>query len=179
MAAEDYIDLYPDEDYYIQHGADSLPDEDRVIHCDRHSADTYYQKAYTDNFSFNGRRLRTRKQIETRQKLMAERQGLIRTGQRTGVSMDLNDLIGQEVIVEINKEALIAMPITKEQLAENKFYVGSPTVFINKWGHPTLDEAIKHAQDMFQKNKNLTEVSIVEIVRVVKRKPIEVDIETV
>ncbi len=166
---DDDVDLYPGDDYYIHHGRDM-------------DAPSYHQTAYTDKFWFNGRRLRTNKQIEVRKKQMAERGSfLMKTGARTGVSTDLQDLLGHEVVVEVNKEALIAMatPVTKEQLAENKFYIGSPTVFINQWGHSTLDEAVKHAQDMFQKNKNLTEVTIVEIIRVVKRKPIEVDIETV
>lgn len=168
MAAEDWIDysVYCDADYHIQYNEGGQE----------------YRKSYTDHFSFNGRRLRTDKQKQIQEEITLsnylEKTGAIRTGRKTGVSYDLQDLIGQEVIVHVTGEEKFPL-ITKEQVVANKFYISSPNVFVNNWGHPTLDETVKHAQDMLQKRKDINEIAIVEIVRVVRRKPIEVDIETV
>lgn len=158
MAAEDWIDFhdYLDAEFEIHYG-DDIP---------------FHQKRYTDRFTFNGRRLRTDKQKEIQ---MGQFSGLMKTGARTGASYELEDLVGQEVVIKVEKFPLL----TKEAVECNKFYISSPTVFINNWGHPTLDETIKHAQDMLQKRKDVNEIAIVEIVRIVRRKPIEVDIETV
>ena len=115
-------------------------------------------------------------------------------------SFDLESLIGREVtftkrgvrmrfdelghpIVDrpgysITKEKFV---FTKEQIAQNKFYIGSNTIFQKSggWGHPTVDDAVRHAQQMLQMDDSKGELFIVEIVRVVKRKPIDVDVETV
>lgn len=72
--------------------------------------------------------------------------------------------------------------IKREQLEANKFYIGSNSIFSrgNKgWGHPTEAEAVEHAQRMLSENKEASEVFIVEIIKVVRRKPIDVDIEEV
>lgn len=157
MAAEDWVDWsdYLDVEYWIQH-----QDETKV-------------SPYTDKFTFNGRRLRTRRQLEVqRESRMAarfEKAGLMRTG--------MTDLLGHEIVVQAEEEKFPL--ITKDQATNNKFYISSPTVFINNWGHPTLEETIKHAQDMLQKRKDINDIAIVEIVRIVRRKPIEVDIENV
>lgn len=72
--------------------------------------------------------------------------------------------------------------ITKEMIANNRFYIGSDQVF-NKpsggWGHPTIEEAQAQAQEMLRTREDLEQVFIVEIKSVVRRKPIEVVIETV
>lgn len=57
----------------------------------------------------------------------------------------------------------------------NKFYVGSNSVFDRNWGKRTLPEAIKQAQNVMEA-QGQDEVFIVKIVKVVRRKqaPIEV-----
>lgn len=72
--------------------------------------------------------------------------------------------------------------ITNEQLKDNKFYIGSNSIFTRGsggWGHKTLDEAVAHAQQMLTDKKEADTVFIVEIVKVVRRKPIDVNIEDV
>jgi hypothetical protein len=98
-------------------------------------------------------------------------------------SYDLETLIGREVKynkhgLPITKEKVV---YTKEQIEQNKFYIGSNTIFQKSggWGHPNVEDAVRHAQQMLQMDESKTEVFIVEIVRVVRRKPIEVDVETI
>lgn len=68
------------------------------------------------------------------------------------------------------------------QLKENKFYIGSNSI-INRgtkgWGHPTVEEAVEHAQQLLSGQEAATECFIVEIVKVVRRKPINVTVEDV
>lgn len=67
----------------------------------------------------------------------------------------------------------------REQLEANKFYVGSNSIFTRKWGHATEAEAVEHAQRMLSEDQSKSEVFIVEIIKVVRRKPVDVDIEEV
>lgn len=70
---------------------------------------------------------------------------------------------------------------TKEQLEKNKFYIGSNSIFTrgNGWGHSNIEAAIEHAQSMLSEKEGTDAVFIVQIVKVVKRKPINVIIEDV
>ena len=160
MAAEDWIDWsdYLDAEYWVQ-----FQDETKV-------------SPYTDKFTFNGRRLRTKRQLMMqRESYMPQYTDMMKLRART--ESELKDLLGEEIVVQVEREKFPV--ITKDQATNNKFYISSPSVFINNWGHPTLEEAIKHAQDMLQKRKDINDVAIVEVVRIVRRKPIEVDIENV
>ena len=69
--------------------------------------------------------------------------------------------------------------ITNDKLRDNKFYIGSGSILDRHWGHPALDEAIAHAQQMLTDKQGTDTIFIVEIVRVVRRKKIDVDIEEV
>jgi hypothetical protein len=99
---------------------------------------------------------------------------------------DLSRLIGREVVyskrgVPMRFKEEKRSVFTKEQIAQNKFYIGSNSIFSKSggWGHPTIEECTRHAQQMLQMNESLQEVFVVEIVQVVRRKPLEVDVEKV
>lgn len=85
-------------------------------------------------------------------------------------------------IIREAKKEMAKVPIKKQQLEDNKFYIGSNSIFSRGgkgWGHPTEAEAVEHAQRMLSENEGASEVFIVEIIKVVRRKPIDVDIEEV
>lgn len=62
--------------------------------------------------------------------------------------------------------------MTNKQIQDNKFYIGSNSVFTREnnkgWGHKTIDGAIIHARSMIQL-EGKDEVFIVKIVKVVTR----------
>jgi len=77
--------------------------------------------------------------------------------------------------------------ITKQSLTRNKFYIGSDSVLDVKfrgqglnartsWGHEELADAIAHAHKMLQEDQEKEAVFIVEIIRVVRRKVVELPI---
>ncbi len=72
-----------------------------------------------------------------------------------------------------------ATVLNKKKLEDNKFYIGSTSIFNKGWGHPTEAEAVEHAQRMLSEQPETGEVFIVEIIKVVRRKPVEVDVEEV
>ena len=81
-----------------------------------------------------------------------------------------------------NRQKLVlegATVLNKKKLEDNKFYIGSTSIFNKGWGHPTEVEAVEHAQRMLSEQPETGEVFIVEIIKVVRRKPIDVDIEEV
>jgi len=71
-----------------------------------------------------------------------------------------------------------------QKLFDNKFYVGTNSVLDVKyregehktWGHPTEHEAIEHAHKILERNPEQEYCFIVEIVKVVRRKPVELPI---
>lgn len=65
--------------------------------------------------------------------------------------------------------------VKENRYKNNRFYVGSDSVFDRGWGKKTLNEAIKQAQEVME-NQGRDEVFIVKIIKVVRRKqaPIEV-----
>lgn len=73
---------------------------------------------------------------------------------------------------------------TDVKLAANKFYVGTNNVLDNKfregtyktWGHSTLDEALEHANNILKQAPQQEYCFIVEIIKVVRRKPVELPI---
>lgn len=74
--------------------------------------------------------------------------------------------------------------MNKKTLRENKFYIGSESVLEKKyregeykqWGHSDLDAAIAHANKLLEKDPGKTYCFIVEIIKVVRRKPVELPI---
>lgn len=58
----------------------------------------------------------------------------------------------------------------RELLANNKFYVGSPTALTRGWGHKTLAKAVAHAEQVLdERSGELDYTFVVQIVRVVRR----------
>ena len=95
--------------------------------------------------------------------------------------MNPYDYLYRREIIRAKKE-MANVPIKKQQLEDNKFYIGSNSIFQRGgkgWGHPTEAEAVEHAQRMLSEQPGTGEVFIVEIIKVVRRKPIDVDIEEV
>lgn len=70
------------------------------------------------------------------------------------------------------------MIITNGRVKNNKFYVGSNTIFERGWGHATVEKAISHAQDLMEE-QGLDETFIVQIVRVVAKQKTPVKVTTV
>lgn len=66
---------------------------------------------------------------------------------------------------------------TKQELDNNRFYVGHPRVFKDGWGHPSLEDAIEHGCDLMADGRE--ECFIVQIVRVLRREQQPVKIERV
>lgn len=72
-----------------------------------------------------------------------------------------------------------------EKYHRNRFYIGSDSVFNGRnWGHKTLPEAIAHAEKLITGrdpygNDAKEEVFIVQIVRVVRKKKIPIEIEVI
>jgi hypothetical protein len=64
-----------------------------------------------------------------------------------------------------------------KQAHANKFYVGSPKALNNEWGHPTLEGAIAHAEKLVSEDE--TAHFVVQIVRIVRPRPIETTVEIV
>lgn len=69
-------------------------------------------------------------------------------------------------------------PVTS--LRFNQFYIGSQTIADciargteSPWTHPTLDQAVQDAKDKLEDDRDLELMTIVKIVRVIRRKPIE------
>lgn len=58
------------------------------------------------------------------------------------------------------------MLVNKKQLTDNKFYVGSGSIFAKNWGHKTLEDAVEHATELAQEHES--DQFVVEIVRVVR-----------
>lgn len=69
--------------------------------------------------------------------------------------------------------------MNKKAIVANKFYIGSPSVLTNNWGHATLEEAIANATERIGKNQGNRSFFIVQIVKVVSAKKPEVDVEDV
>ena len=63
-----------------------------------------------------------------------------------------------------------------KQARSNKFYVGSPKA-LNGWGHTTLEAAVKHAEALVAEDENAH--FVVQIVRIVRPRPIETTVEVV
>jgi hypothetical protein len=72
----------------------------------------------------------------------------------------------------------------KGKLEANKFYVGTNSVLDIKlregryktWGHETLEQSLEHANRILEKNPDQEYCFIVEIIKVVRRKPVELPI---
>lgn len=70
------------------------------------------------------------------------------------------------------------------KMKRNKFYVGSEKVLEEKyresdyktWGHAELSDALRHANTLLEKNPRQEYCFIVEIIKVVRRKPVELPI---
>lgn len=69
--------------------------------------------------------------------------------------------------------------LTKEQVKNNRFYVGSKKAIADAWGHKTLAEATTHAGALIDEKTNDDELFIVKIVRVVRRRKTPVTVEDV
>jgi hypothetical protein len=67
---------------------------------------------------------------------------------------------------------------TPAKVRANKFYIASPNVFRDNWGHPTMEGAIEHAQTVIDADRT-TAIAIVQIIRVVKRQAAPVLVTTV
>ena len=65
-----------------------------------------------------------------------------------------------------------------EDVAKNKFYVGSPKALQNNWGHRTLAKAVEHAEQVLDE-QDMEETFVVQIVRVVRRRKAPVEVEKV
>jgi hypothetical protein len=65
----------------------------------------------------------------------------------------------------------------KKMAHRNKFYVGSPKALDNEWGHETLDGAVKHAELLVSQDERPH--FVVQIVRIVRPRPIETTVEIV
>lgn len=69
-------------------------------------------------------------------------------------------------------------PMAKDKIQRNKFYVGAHSVLNWNWGHPTLPQALKHAEKLMDENGS-EEVFVVQIIRVVRRRKATVEVEKV
>ena len=65
-----------------------------------------------------------------------------------------------------------------DKYKRNKFYVGSETVFGRNWGHTTLNAAVEHARSIMDRD-NRDETFVVQIVRVIRKKPVKTPIEII
>ncbi len=65
-------------------------------------------------------------------------------------------------------------------LGKNKFYVSSDAMIedVRSWRKETLEEAVKHAQNLMEKDGS-KEKLIVRVVAIVKRKPVPVTVTKV
>lgn len=68
--------------------------------------------------------------------------------------------------------------IEKAEVKSNRFYVGSKSVFTKDWGHEKLADAVAHATELLEERDG-EEQFVVQIVRVVRRKPQPIVVETV
>jgi len=78
-----------------------------------------------------------------------------------------------------------------QRLRENQFYIGSNSVLQVKnrmrgsasnygtWGHPTIDLAIRHAQQLLNDEPDKDSVFIVQIIKVVKRQSSPIVVEDI
>ena len=72
----------------------------------------------------------------------------------------------------------VTIPWTKEEIKDNRFYVGSQRVFRQNWGHSTVEEAIQHGRELMDEQGE-DEAFIVQIIRVLRRKPTPVIVQVV
>lgn len=100
-----------------------------------------------------------------------------------GWDVNIDELEGQVIYKEIGKMKKLNKErkmITNKQVQDNKFYVGSTSIFNRNaegWGHPTLEEAIEHATALAQENES--DQFVVQIVRVIRLQKAPVKVEEV
>lgn len=65
-----------------------------------------------------------------------------------------------------------------DKITRNKFYVGAESALDRNWGHPTLPKAIAHAEELMNE-QDRDEMFVVQIIRVVRRRKMPVEVERV
>lgn len=91
---------------------------------------------------------------------------------------DRDEYIGEESLEAFINKLKRINKMNNKKYQMNKFYVGSNSVFNRDWGHSTLNKAIEHARELMNE-KDMEEVFVVQIIRVIKREKSPIKIEVI